>query len=184
MNFEPKNLQILARAKVVQYFNSKVEKTDGFKLVASDVHVVWFVKTLQNWKALLVTNVPDGMYYELTYNGDKGETYLDAYKKTDNLLLRHDKAGDGVGTAPLNTLPYQEQAMFHVRMYHKERFGSAKLKAADVYVVWFAKSLQNWKTLISTTISDGMYYEVTYNGNLNVAYLDAYKKFDNTCFKD
>lgn len=33
--------------------------------------VVWFSKTLQNWKALVSTNVSDGMYYEVTYNGDK-----------------------------------------------------------------------------------------------------------------
>ena len=26
----------------------------------------------------------DGMYYELTYNGDKKEWYLDAYKKFEN----------------------------------------------------------------------------------------------------
>lgn len=41
-------------------------------------------KTLQNAKALLSTNVSDGMYYELTYNGDKSELYLDAYKKWEN----------------------------------------------------------------------------------------------------
>lgn len=50
-----------------------------------DVYIVWFSKTLQNWKALVSTNVSDGMYYEITYNGDKKETYLDAYKKFDNI---------------------------------------------------------------------------------------------------
>lgn len=46
-----------------------------------------FCKTLQNSKALLSTNVPDGMYYEITYNGDKNECYLDAYKKWQNVLI-------------------------------------------------------------------------------------------------
>lgn len=41
-------------------------------------------KTLQNNKALLSTTVPDGMYYEITYNGDKRECYFDAYKKWEN----------------------------------------------------------------------------------------------------
>ena len=50
--------------------------------------VVWFCKTLQNSKALLSTNVSDGMYYELTYNGDKKEAYLDAYKKWQNMLIK------------------------------------------------------------------------------------------------
>lgn len=54
----------------------------------------------------------------------------------------------------------------------------------DVYVVWFSKTLQNWKALVSTTLPDGMYYEVTYDGNLKQAYLDAYKKFDNVTVSD
>lgn len=68
----------------MDYFNSRSDNTDGFKLSSNDVYIVWFCKTLQNAKALLSTNVSDGMYYELTYNGDKSELYLDAYKKWEN----------------------------------------------------------------------------------------------------
>lgn len=46
-----------------------------------------YSKTLQNWKALVSTTVSDGMYYEITHDGDKGETYLDAYKKWDNQCI-------------------------------------------------------------------------------------------------
>lgn len=49
-----------------------------------DVYIVWFCKTLQNWKALICTTLPDGMYYEVTHNGDLRETYVDTYVKTDN----------------------------------------------------------------------------------------------------
>lgn len=49
----------------------------------------------------------------------------------------------------------------------------------DVFVVWSCKTLQNNKALLSTTLSDGMYYEITYNGDRQEAYLDAYKKFEN-----
>ena len=49
----------------------------------------------------------------------------------------------------------------------------------EVYVVWKCKALQNWKYLISSTLSDGMYYELTYNGDKEEWYLDAYKKFNN-----
>ena len=49
----------------------------------------------------------------------------------------------------------------------------------DVFVVWYCKSLQNHKALLSTTLTDGMYYEITYNGDKKEAYLDAYKKFEN-----
>lgn len=52
-----------------------------------------------------------------------------------------------------------------------------------VYVVWKCKALLNWKYLVSSTICDGMYYEVTYNGNEDEFYLDAYKKFENKVIK-
>lgn len=46
-----------------------------------EVYVVWFSKTLQNWKACLSTDIPDGKYYEVTYDGDKGCAYVDIYGK-------------------------------------------------------------------------------------------------------
>ena len=49
----------------------------------------------------------------------------------------------------------------------------------DVYIGWYCKALQNWKALASTTLSDGMYYELTLNGDKEELYLDAYKKFEN-----
>ena len=59
-------------------------------LLVDDVYVVWYCKTLKNHKALLGTPLPDGMYYEFTYNGDKAEAYLDAYRKVENRVCRHD----------------------------------------------------------------------------------------------
>ena len=49
----------------------------------------------------------------------------------------------------------------------------------ETYIVWKCKALQNWKYLISTSMNDGMYYEMTYNGDKKEWYLDAYKKFEN-----
>lgn len=82
-----KNLQEKAKDAVVNYFNSKTDKTDEYYLSINKVYVVWFSKVLQNWKALVSTTLPDGMYYEVTYNGDKKETYIDAYKKFDNVAV-------------------------------------------------------------------------------------------------
>lgn len=81
-------MQKRAKELVVNYFNEKVDKTDKKKITEDDVFIVWFCKTLQNWKALVSTTVSDGMYYEITHNGDKGETYLDAYKKWENVCIQ------------------------------------------------------------------------------------------------
>ena len=53
----------------------------------------------------------------------------------------------------------------------------------DVYIVWQCYILGNAKWLISTSLPDGMYYEVTYNKQKDEFYFDAYKKFDNQSFK-
>lgn len=58
----------------------------------------------------------------------------------------------------------------------------ADLSVNDVFVVWCCKTLQNHKALLSTSISDGMYYEVKYNGDKNELYFDAYKKWENIKF--
>lgn len=82
MNFN--NFQDLCKGKVVEYFNKRADKPGDLKITKDYVFVVWYCKTLQNAKALLSTTVSDGMYYELTYNGDKKELYLDTYKKWEN----------------------------------------------------------------------------------------------------
>lgn len=80
-------MQETAKQIVVNYFNSHVDKTDNTKITLDNVYIVWFAKTLQNWKALVSTNVSDGMYYEITHNGDKNETYVDVYKKWENFTV-------------------------------------------------------------------------------------------------
>ena len=69
-----------------------------------------------------------------------------------------------------------------VRNYIVEHLDkSDKLPEFEVFVVWKCKALQNWKYLLSSTLFDGMYYEMTYNGDKKEWYLDAYKKFENRC---
>lgn len=72
---------------VADYANEHLDATDNKKITTEDVYIVWYCKTLQNWKVLASTTLPDGMYYELTVNGDKNEMYLDAYKKFENRRL-------------------------------------------------------------------------------------------------
>lgn len=70
------------------YVSSHLEKTDTHVSFGSDdVYIVCFCYILGGWKALLSTALPDGMYYEVTYNAQKKETYLDAYKKFENICV-------------------------------------------------------------------------------------------------
>ena len=70
----------VCKNEVVKYTNDHLDK----QISSDDVYVVWLTKTLQNNKALLSTTLLDGMYYELTYNGDKNELYIDVYKRLEN----------------------------------------------------------------------------------------------------
>lgn len=78
----------LCKETIQDYVNEHLDKTDNVVIGIDDVYVVWFCKTLQNWKALVSTTLSDGMYYEITHNGDKNETYVDAYKKWENFVVR------------------------------------------------------------------------------------------------
>lgn len=79
----------LMKQTVFKYVKSHLDVTDkNVNFTESDVYIVWACKTLQNWKALISTTLPDGMYYECTYNGDKKEMYLDAYKKFENVGIK------------------------------------------------------------------------------------------------
>ena len=78
-----------------QYAINSLDKSDkDYKKYVSEleVYVVWKCKVLQNWKYLISTSLPDGMYYELTYNGDKDEWYFDAYKKIVNECICQNRA--------------------------------------------------------------------------------------------
>lgn len=71
-----------------------------------------------------------------------------------------------------------------VRQYSEEHLDKSDPRPEyDVFVVWYCKTLQNFKALLSTTLFDGMYYEATYNGDKDELYIDAYKKFENRCIK-
>lgn len=64
---------------------AETERTMG--LQKGELYIVWFCKTLQNWKALISTDVASGLYWEVTYNGDKKETYVDRYRKQGNTCI-------------------------------------------------------------------------------------------------
>lgn len=80
----------LCKKTVAEYANKHLDKADKKETTTDDVYIFWECKALQNNKALLSTTLFDGMYYELTYNGDKKELYFDAYKKWENICIKVD----------------------------------------------------------------------------------------------
>ena len=75
-----------AKEIVMSYYNSSNEKA----ITIDDVAIVWFCKTLQNYKALVITFTPDNIYYELTYDGNQERWYLDVYGKRANIVIEDD----------------------------------------------------------------------------------------------
>lgn len=73
---------------VKDYIVEHLDKSD--KQIDFAIYIVWKCKTLQNWKYLISSTLFDGMYYELTYNGDAKEWYLDAYKKFENRVIKEE----------------------------------------------------------------------------------------------
>lgn len=66
----------------------------GVQLDPQSIYLVWMAKTLQNNKALFSTPISgDGVYWEVTFNGDKSEMYIDTYAKRRNECVQlHSKA--------------------------------------------------------------------------------------------
>lgn len=85
---DPNNFPAIARRLVFDEVKKTLEKTDLHVTFAEDeVYVVWFAFTLGNWKALCSTTLPDGRYYEVTFNKPKNEAYVDTYVKVDNTAI-------------------------------------------------------------------------------------------------
>jgi hypothetical protein len=88
-----KDYQLEARQRVVNFFNDfRLETVPEITL--DSVYIVWFCKTLKNWKALVSTIIPDEIYYEVTYNGETKETYLDVYSKQYNFTISEDSESE------------------------------------------------------------------------------------------
>lgn len=84
---EDEGRDIPSLAKVIVYDQAKalgVQKEHPTFSV-DEVYVVWFAYTLGNWKALCSTSLPDGRYYEVTYNKERNVGFVDTYIKTHNV---------------------------------------------------------------------------------------------------
>lgn len=87
--FDTSALTNKARYLVAKAINESCDRPENEHLREDEVFIVWFCKTLQNWKAICsTTRQLDRIgLYEVTYNGDKQEAYVDAYKKLFNVCI-------------------------------------------------------------------------------------------------
>ena len=85
---DSKDFILKVKELIAGYANEHLDKSDNKQITVEDVFIVWSCKTLQNNKAVASTTLFDGMYYEITYNGDKNEIYFDAYKKWENKCIK------------------------------------------------------------------------------------------------
>lgn len=73
---------------LIDYIRKHLDPTDNVSITTDKIYCVWMVKALQNNKALFSTSLPDGKYYECTFNGDKKELYVDVYVKLENVSVK------------------------------------------------------------------------------------------------
>lgn len=82
-----KEFEEISRKKIQEYY-----KKEGIELDKdNDIFVVWLAKALGNTKGVFITNKMDKKLYEITYNGQMNEIYLDAYIKEENILIKDDE---------------------------------------------------------------------------------------------
>lgn len=77
---------------------------------------------------------------------------------------------------------YSEIAMKIAKKYLIEKQNYTKSEIDHLNIVWFCKTLQNWKCLVACSYRID-YLEITYDGNKNVAYVDFYVKENNELIK-
>jgi len=90
-----------------------------------------------------------------------------------------------VGVDVIDRLSVQVRILSLVEAMVKERLDKSDPQTEfSAYIVWFCYILGGWKALVSTTLPDGRYYEVTYNKDKKETYVDLYVKVDNVCIPD
>lgn len=83
---DSRDFMAIVKKEVADRFNERFDlHMPGERKTLGDVFIVWSCKVLQNNKALAAID-GNGMclYYEVTYNGDAKELYIDEYVKVGN----------------------------------------------------------------------------------------------------
>lgn len=84
-----KNVVMQTLSFPMSAYASSQARMQDVKRMYESLNIVWFSKTLQNHKALVMLTSEDfdHVYWEVTYNGDKDEYYVDRYIKQSNTVI-------------------------------------------------------------------------------------------------
>lgn len=74
---------------------------------------------------------------------------------------------------------FLEEFKEQVARYIRENTTGYVVTRDDIFVVWYCKTLQNAKAILSTNVVKGLLFELTLNGDKNELYLDCYTKTEN-----
>jgi predicted nuclease of restriction endonuclease-like RecB superfamily len=50
----------------------------------------------------------------------------------------------------------------------------------DVYIVWFAKALGNWRAIVSSNVARGLLYDISYSGHRAEVTIDVFRRINVT----
>lgn len=144
------------------------EHADNVKPTLAGMTLAWATKILQNWKSCIRSAASENqLFYELTYNGDKDQLYVDVYKKFDQQKI----SGYGI-----------RDVVFTYVKEHLDKTDNVEFTIDDVYVVWHYQENgvgYRVRAMLSTNLPDGMYYEVIYEPGSKFYVIRAYKKYEN-----
>ena len=73
--------EVVCKNEIINEVKAKYNET----LKIEELQMVWFSKSLQNYKCCICDLRPSNQrYYECTFNGNKDELYVDIYEKAHN----------------------------------------------------------------------------------------------------
>lgn len=76
--------EIAAKNAVIKVCREQYGEDFDIKMIQT----VWFAHLLGNKKAILIDNGMNRRFYEVTYNHEKNEIYVDAYEKQSNTVIQ------------------------------------------------------------------------------------------------
>ena len=85
----------IGKQAVYELAKASLDPTDNVDFSINDVYFVMTAFVLGSIKGTFSTTLPDGKYYEVTYNADKDEMYVDTYMRVMNTTYKHVESENG-----------------------------------------------------------------------------------------